>query len=93
MERLNTVRRSIRVIYFDVLKAIYNGTDKPTRIMYEANLSWKYLCRVFETLIKGGFIKKEKIKISNRYYITEKGRNALVHHLKSKEGFLIISKS
>ncbi len=54
------VRRSRQLIYFDVLKAIEEGTDKPTRIMFEANLSWSSLCSVFDTLINGGFIREEK---------------------------------
>jgi predicted transcriptional regulator len=83
---LNTVRRSILEIYFDVLKAIDKGTDKPTRIMFEANLSWSNLRRVFYTLIKGCFIREEKNDGVKRYHITEKERNALGYHVKSLEG-------
>ena len=86
------VRRSRLEIYFDVLKAIDNGTHKPTRIMYETNLSWISVCNVFDTLINSDFIRSEKWKSSKRYHITEKGRNALSYHLKSLEGLSIISK-
>ena len=82
------VRRSRLEIYFDVLKVIDKGTDKPTRIMYETNLSWTSLCSVFDTLINSDFIREEKRKSSKRYHITEKGRNALSHHTKSVEGFI-----
>ena len=78
-------------IYFDVLKTIDNGTEKPTRIMYETNLSWTSLISVFAALIDSDFIRAEKRKTSKRYHITEKGRNALSYHLKSLEGFLTIS--
>ena len=82
------VRRSRLEIYFDVLKVIHKGTNKPTRIMYETNLSWTSLCSVFETLISSDFIREEKRKSSKRYHITEKGRNALDYHMKSVEGFV-----
>ncbi len=89
---VNMVRRSRLEIYFDVLNTIDNGTHKPTRIMYETNLSWTVGCSVFDALINIDYIREEKIKTSKRYYITEKGRNALSYHLKSLEG-LIISKN
>lgn len=82
------VRRSILEIYFDVLEAIDKGTDKPTRIMYETNLSWTALGSVLDTLINSDFIREEKRKSSKRYHITEKGRNALSHHMKSLEGII-----
>ncbi len=33
-------RRSKLEITLDVLKAVRDGVDKPTRIMYVANMSW-----------------------------------------------------
>ncbi len=85
------VRRSRLDIYFDVLKAIDNGTNIPTRIMYETNLSWTIACNVFDSLIKGDFISTNNKKRSTRYYITKKGRNALSYHLKSLEGLFIVN--
>ena len=85
------VRRSRLDIYFDVLKTIDNGTDKPTRIMYETNLSWTSLISVFTALINSEFIRAEKMKTSKRYYITDKGKNALSYHLKSLEGLTVVS--
>ena len=82
------VRRSRLEIYFDVLKVIGKGTNKPTRIMYETNLSWTSLCSVLGTLINSDFIWEEKRKCSKRYHITEKGRNAFSYHMKSVEGFI-----
>ena len=82
------VRRSRLEIYFDVLKVIDKGTNKPTRIMYETNLSWTSLCSVFDTLINSDFIREEKKRNSKRYHITEKGRNSLSYHMKSLEGFI-----
>jgi predicted transcriptional regulator len=71
------VKRSRLEIYFDVLELIDKGTNIPTRIMYETNLYWTSIWDVLETLLNGNFIREEKEKSSKRYYITEKGRNAL----------------
>ena len=79
-------RRSQLEIYFDVLAVIDRGHSKPTRIMYKTNLSWTSLQKTFETLIDGGFIQQEAFKNSKRYSITDKGRNALSYHLKSRDG-------
>ena len=87
------VRRSKLEIYFDVLRVIDRGTDIPTQIMYKTNLSWEILQDIFETLIGGGFVKKEILKKSMRYYITDKGKNALSYHLKSLEGLVTIKTS
>ena len=79
-------RRSRLEIFFDVLAVIDRGHSKPTRIMYKTNLAWTSLQDVFETLIDGGFVHLETSKNSRRYSITEKGRNALSYHLKSRDG-------
>ena len=55
-----TGRRSKLEIYLDVLWIIKNGTKKPTRIMYGANLSWKPLMKNLEFMIKQGLLRKEK---------------------------------
>ena len=82
------VRRSRLEIYFDVLEVIDKGTNIPTRIMYETNLSWTAACSVFDTLINSDFIKEERWMSSKRYHITEKGKNALSYHVKSLEGLI-----
>jgi predicted transcriptional regulator len=76
-DRLNMVKRSRLEIYFDVLEVIDKGTNIPTRIMFYNNLYWTSLLDILETLLNGNFIREEKKKSSKRYYITEKGRNAL----------------
>ena len=82
------VRRSRLEIYFEVLEVIGREVDKPTQIMYKTNLSWIVLKEMFETLITGGFIREENEKSSQRYYVTEKGENALNYHRKSLEGLV-----
>ena len=84
----NMVRRSRLEIYFDILEVIGRDVIKPTQIMYKTNLSWITLQEMFETLTSGSFIRTEIEKGALRYYLTEKGQNALSYHLKSLEGLV-----
>lgn len=81
------VKRSILEIYFDVLEVIQSGTDKPTLIMYETNISWVTLRNVFDVLSESAFITVRKKGKSKRYHITEKGEKALSFHKKSLQEF------
>lgn len=81
-------RRSRLEIYFDLLKVVERGVDKPTRIMYSVNLSWKTLQDILSVLISKNFIREERIKSSKRYRITDKGRSALSYHRRSLEGLV-----
>ena len=78
-------KRSRLEIYLDVLEVIKHQVDKPTRIMYSANLSWKPLQEILSTLINNGLIFEEKTKNSKRYTVTEKGIRALTYFKKTKE--------
>lgn len=82
------VRRSRLEIYFDILDVINRGINKPTQIMYLTNLSWTVLQDMFETLTNGGFIREDVKKNSKRYYVTDKGKNALSYHLRSLDGLV-----
>jgi predicted transcriptional regulator len=81
-------RRSRLEIYLEVLNAIKNGTEKPTRIMYEANLSWKILNDVLSSLSTQDLIEDfnmsdSRDKRTNTVYrITEKGEHLIryFHH-------------
>ena len=81
-------RRSRLEIYFDLLKVVEKGVDKPTRIMYKTNLSWKTLHEILSVLVSKGFISEKRVKYSKRYYITERGHNALSYHRRSLEGLI-----
>jgi predicted transcriptional regulator len=82
------VRRSRLEIYFDVLKALDRGINKPTRVMYKANLSWSSLQYTFESLIDGGFTVVDSNMKSKRYRITDKERRALSYHVQSLDGLV-----
>lgn len=84
-------RRSKLEIYLDVLWAIKKGTRKPTRIMYEANLSWKPLQKILQSMISQDLIveidaRAEKDRrTSTVYEITQKGENIVKYFNKGKD--------
>ena len=85
-----TRRRSKLEIYLDVLWIIKEGTKKPTRIMYGANLSWKPLQRILDSMISQELIT-ELDATNNRdkrtnicYEITQKGENVIKYFSRAK---------
>jgi len=86
-------RRSTLEINLDVLDAIKNGTEKPTRIMYKSNLSWKILNNTLSNLISQNLIEKfdmsdSRDKRTNKVYkITQKGE-ALTRYFHNAEQLL-----
>lgn len=75
------IRRSKLDLVLNVLSVVKDGVDKPTRIMYAANLSWRPTQRILKSLVQQGFlqmIEKTGSKRSKRKYeITEKGINII----------------
>ena len=84
-------RRAKLEIYLDVLWAIKRGTRKPTRIMYEANLSWKPLQTILQSMISQGLIveidaRAEKDKrTSTVYEVTQKGENIITYFNRGRD--------
>ena len=78
-------RRSRLEIHYDVLQAISRGIQKPTRIMYKANLSWIPLQEILKSLLTQGFIEEKRFKKSMRYEITTKGISVLNYYEKARE--------
>jgi len=70
-------KRSKLEIYLEVLKVISKGTEKPTRIMYRTNLSWKPLMKIVESMQDQGFIISHKKGCNTIYKVTGKGKNVL----------------
>jgi len=70
-------KRSKLEIYLEVMKSINRGTEKPTRIMYKTNLSWRPLMNVLESLQDQSFITSHKKGNYTVYKVTEKGKNVL----------------
>ncbi len=84
-------RRSKLEIYLDVLWAIKRGTRKPTRIMYEANLSWKPLQKILHSMMSQELIveidaRAEKDKrTSTVYEVTQKGENIITYFNRGRD--------
>ena len=76
-------KRSRLEIYLDILKVVSKGTNKPTRIMYSSNLSWKPLMKMLESMMEQGLIKMEKEGIRSTYHVTEKGKEILIAKTKN----------
>ena len=74
-------RRSKLDIVLNVLSAVKGGVDKPTRIMYATNLSWKPTQRILANLVEQGLLREYgdtgSKRSKRRYEITEKGADVL----------------
>jgi predicted transcriptional regulator len=80
-----SARRSKFQLSVEVLSQIKQGERKPTRIMYSANLSWKSLKEILESLVSQGLIEEELVgrsskRAKKRYEITDKGENVLEYY-------------
>jgi predicted transcriptional regulator len=77
------VRRSKLELILDVLEAVMNDTEKPTRIMYEANLSWTILNEILSSLVSQSLLEeidtsRSRDRRNNRVYkITKKGETVV----------------
>jgi predicted transcriptional regulator len=84
-------RRSKLEVYLDVLWTIKNGTRKPTRIMYESNLSWKPLQKTLNSLMRQDLIEEyEPLDLRDKrtstcYELTQKGENVLMYFKKAED--------
>ena len=74
-------RRTRLEILLSVLRAIKDGENKPTRIMYATNMSWIPTKKVLEKLVERGYIdvteEPSGRRSKKRYEISEKGVKVL----------------
>jgi predicted transcriptional regulator len=66
-------RRSQLEIRMDILRAIMEGAEGPTQIMYKANLSWILLCDHLGALNEQGFVGEKTVGNRKKYSLTGKG--------------------
>ncbi len=82
-------KRSRLDLYLSVLNTVRDGVDKPTRIMYATNMSWRPVQKVFDGLLNQGLlsvvVSEGSGKSRRRYSITEKGISVLNYFEGSKE--------
>ena len=81
-------RRSKLDIVLRVLSVVREGVDKPTRIMYAANLSWRPTQRILSSLVQRGLLREIEDagsrRSKKRYEITEKGANVVSYFERAK---------
>jgi predicted transcriptional regulator len=70
-------RRSELEIKMDVLRVIGSGIDRPTQVMYKANLSWIALQSTLKSLVGSGFLREEELGNRKRYELTQRGFDIL----------------
>ena len=84
-----STRRSKLDIQLEVLKAVREGVDKPTRIMYAANMSWNPVRKILDSLVDGGLLSVISNTVGKRtkrrFEITEKGVYVLNYFEGAKE--------
>lgn len=89
-----TNRRTRLEIIMDMLRTIRDGTDRPTRIMYNMNMSWISVQALLSKLVNEGHIKLIKKqgpkRVQRRYEITKKGLK-VIDYLKGAEGLIKLS--
>jgi predicted transcriptional regulator len=79
-------RRSKLEIYLDVLKAIGAGAEKPTHVMYKANLSWVVLRGCLQNLKDQGLVDESNVDDGRTvYHLTNKGFELLNQFLSIRE--------
>ena len=84
-------RRSKLEIYLDVLWSIKNGTTKPTRIMYEANLSWRPLQSILGSMVSQGLVTQVGVadsrdkRTNTVYEMTQKGERVVEYFNRGRD--------
>jgi predicted transcriptional regulator len=72
-----THRRSRLELNLDVLKAIYNGRQAPSRVVYAANLSYDRVVNCIEFLVEQNLVQRIEGITKKRYTITDRGKNVI----------------
>mgnify|MGYP006269567427 CR=1 FL=1 len=82
-------RRSRLDIVLSVLNTVKEGVNKPTRIMYATNLSWKPTQRILNTLVEQGLLMEIENdggrRTKTRYELTEKGSDVVRYFDKARD--------
>jgi predicted transcriptional regulator len=71
--RIVLSKRSLLEIRMDILRAIMEGADGPTQIMYKVNLSWILFCDQLRVLGDQGFVSEKAVGNRKTYSLTGKG--------------------
>lgn len=83
-------RRSKMETYCDIVKAIAAGAEKPTHIMYRANLSWTVMQGYIKDLETQGLVVSQEGDGKRLYKLTEKGFLLLKQYVSIKEDLALL---
>ena len=78
-------RRSRLEILLSILSVVRGGKNKPTNIVYAANLSWKRTQGMLSDLVEQGLLEVRIAPRARRYMITDKGVDVLDYFERAKE--------
>lgn len=70
-------RRSTLEIMCDVLDVVSAGKERPTHIIYRANISWKVLNTCLSALMANGLLNMANDGKRDTYRVTDKGYGVL----------------
>ena len=76
--------------YCDIIKAIGGGAEKPTHIMYRANLSWTVMQGYIKALEGHGLVTAQDAEGKRLYQLTDKGFGLLRQYLSIKDNLQLI---
>jgi predicted transcriptional regulator len=82
-------RRSELETDCDILLAIDQGSNKPTHVMYSANLSWTVMQEKLAKLRQLGFVEEQFCReglSTRKLFLTERGRIVLAEYLDLRRG-------
>jgi predicted transcriptional regulator len=77
-----SLRRSHLEIRMDILTCIQAGIEKPTQIMYKANLSWTALKEHLDALMASSLLREVEYGSRRKYELTEKALSVLAAYRK-----------
>jgi predicted transcriptional regulator len=78
-------RRSRMETFCDILRAIGAGAEKPTHIMYKANLSWTVMQNYIKSLETQGLVISVSDQGKRLYHLSDKGFQLLKQFLTIRE--------
>ena len=86
-------KRSRLETYAAILEAVSLGAQRPTNIMFQANLSWSPLNDSLEILVRQGFLEESKYGKRTVYSLTSTGNDVLDRLQKIERDFDLVKLS
>ena len=75
-------------IMCDILEVVSSGMERPTHIIYKANISWRVFNNCLRILISKGLVSKVDEGKRDVYKLTEKGYSVLHEYKNLRSGLL-----